>query len=142
MAHGYFEHLVREAGLADRIMVDSAGTHAYHVGNPPDNRAQQTARRRGVDLSGQRARKALREDFEVFDYILAMDSDNHALLAALSPAGKESKLHLFLEFAPQLAQREVPDPYYGGADGFEQVFDLVEAAAQGLLADIRSRHGI
>lgn len=142
MAHGYFEHLVREAGLADRIMVDSAGTHAYHVGNPPDNRAQQTARRRGVDLGGQRARKALREDFEVFDYILAMDSDNHALLAALSPAGKESKLHLFLEFAPQLAQREVPDPYYGGADGFEQVFDLVEAAAQGLLADIRSRHGI
>lgn len=142
MAHGYFEHLVREAGLADRIMVDSAGTHAYHVGNPPDNRAQQTARRRGVDLSGQRARKALREDFEVFDYILAMDSDNHALLAALSPASKESKLHLFLEFAPQLAQREVPDPYYGGADGFEQVFDLVEAAAQGLLADIRSRHGI
>jgi protein-tyrosine phosphatase len=142
MAHGYFEHLVREAGLADRIMVDSAGTHAYHVGNPPDNRAQQTARRRGIDLSGQRARKALREDFEVFDYILAMDRDNHALLAALSPEGKEHKLHLFLEFAPQLTEREVPDPYYGGADGFEQVFDLVEAAAQGLLADIRSRHGI
>ncbi len=142
MAHGYFEHLVREAGLADRVMVDSAGTHAYHVGNPPDSRAQQTARRRGIDLSGQRARKALREDFEVFDYILAMDRDNHALLAALSPEGKEHKLHLFLEFAPQLAEREVPDPYYGGADGFEQVFDLVEAAAQGLLADIRSRHGI
>jgi len=142
MAHGYFEHLVRQAGLERQIQVDSAGTHAYHVGNPPDTRAQQTARRRGIDLSGQRARKAVREDFHTFDYVLAMDRDNHALLAELCPEGQEHKLRLFLEFAPQLGEREVPDPYYGGAEGFERVFDMVEAAAQGLLAEIRSRHGI
>jgi protein-tyrosine phosphatase len=142
MAHGYFEHLVREAGLEQQIQVDSAGTHAYHVGNPPDTRAQQTARRRGIDLSAQRARKALREDFHTFDYVLAMDRDNHALLAELCPEGQEHKLRLFLEFAPQLGEREVPDPYYGGAEGFERVFDMVEAAAQGLLAEIRSRHGL
>lgn len=142
MAHGYFEHLVREAGLAQKIQVDSAGTHAYHVGNPPDARAQQTARRRGIDLSGQRARKALREDFHAFDYVLAMDRDNYALLAELCPEGQEHKLRLFLEFAPQLAEREVPDPYYGGAEGFERVFDMVEVAAAGLLEDIRSRYGI
>ncbi len=142
IAHGYFEHLVRQAGLESQIRVDSAGTHAYHVGNPPDSRAQQTARRRGIDLSGQRARKAAHEDFEGFDYVLAMDRDNYALLAELCPEGLEHKLHLFLEFAPQLPEREVPDPYYGGTDGFERVFDLVEAAALGLLADIRSRHGL
>jgi protein-tyrosine phosphatase len=142
MAHGYFEHLVRQARLEQQIQVDSAGTHAYHVGNPPDSRAQQTARRRGIDLSGQRARKALREDFLAFDYVLAMDRDNYALLAELCPEGQEHKLRLFLEFAPQLAEREVPDPYYGGAEGFERVFDMVEAAAAGLLAEIRSRHGI
>lgn len=142
MAHGYFEHLVRQAGLERHIQVDSAGTHAYHVGNPPDTRAQQTARRRGIDLSAQRARKAMREDFHTFDYVLAMDRDNHALLAELCPEGQEHKLRLFLEFAPQFAEREVPDPYYGGAEGFERVFDMIEAAAAGLLEDIRSRHGI
>ena len=140
MAHGYFEHLVREAGLGERIEVDSAGTHAYHIGEPPDPRAQQTAQRRGVDLSTQRARKALREDFTEFDYVLAMDRDNYTILADLCPTGEEHRLHLFLEFAPQLSEREVPDPYYGGAAGFERVFDMVEAAAQGLLEDIRQRH--
>ena len=132
MAHGYFEHLVREAGLGERIEVDSAGTHAYHIGEPPDPRAQQTAQRRGVDLSTQRARKALREDFTEFDYVLAMDRDNYTILADLCPTGEEHRLHLF--------EREVPDPYYGGAAGFERVFDMVEAAAQGLLEDIRQRH--
>lgn len=140
MAHGYLEHLVREAGLGERIEVDSAGTHAYHIGEPPDPRAQQTAQRRGVDLSTQRARKALREDFTEFDYVLAMDRDNYTILADLCPTGEEHRLHLFLEFAPQLSEREVPDPYYGGAAGFERVFDMVEAAAQGLLEDIRQRH--
>ena len=142
MAHGYFEHLVREAGLGERIEVDSAGTHAYHIGEPPDPRAQQTAQRRGVDLSTQRARKALREDFTEFDYVLAMDRDNYTILADLCPTGEEHRLHLFLEFAPQLSEREVPDPYYGGTAGFERVFDMVEAAAQGLLEDIRRRHGL
>lgn len=142
MAHGYFEQLVRQSGLSEHISVDSAGTHAYHVGNPPDPRAQQTARGRGVDLSSQRARQAMREDFQRFDYVLAMDKDNYRLLAEICPEGQEHKLRLFLEFAPHLSEREVPDPYYGGASGFEQVFDMVEAAAAGLLEDIRSRHGI
>lgn len=142
MAHGYFEHAVREAGLQGRIEVDSAGTHAYHIGEPPDARAQQTAQRRGIDLSGQRARKALREDFARFDYVLAMDRDNYALLAELCPEGEEQKLRLFLDFAPQLPQREVPDPYYGGEAGFERVFDMVEAAAQGLLTEIRQRYAM
>lgn len=142
MAHGYFEHVVREAGLQERIEVDSAGTHAYHVGEPPDRRAQQTAQRRGVDLSSQRARKVGRDDFKQFDYVLAMDRDNYALLAQLCPEGEEGRLRLFLDFAPQLPEREVPDPYYGGDSGFERVFDMVEAAAQGLLADIRREHGL
>jgi len=142
MAHGYFEHAVREAGLQGQIEVDSAGTHAYHIGEPPDARAQQTARQHGIDLSGQRARKALREDFARFDYVLAMDRDNYALLAELCPEGEEQRLRLFLDFAPQLPEREVPDPYYGGDAGFERVFDMVEAAAQGLLAEIRQRHAI
>jgi len=142
MAHGYFEHLVREAGLEERISVDSAGTHAYHVGQPPDTRAQATARRRGIDLSDQRARKAIAGDFHEFDYVLAMDRDNFAMLRAICPEGQEQKLHLFLEFAPQLAEREVPDPYYGGTGGFEGVLDMVEAAAQGLLQAIREQHGL
>lgn len=142
MAHGYFEHLVRDAGLGDRIEVDSAGTHAYHIGKPPDSRAQQTSIRHGIDLSAQRARKALREDFQRFDYVLAMDKDNYSLLADLCPEGQEHRLRLFLEFAPQLSEREVPDPYYGGPEGFERVFDMVEAAAAGLLMDIRSRYAI
>ncbi len=140
MAHGYFEHLVRREGLEQHIEVDSAGTHSYHVGSPPDARAQATAKRRGVDLSGQRARRALREDFEQYDYVLAMDRDNYTILAGLCPAGEEGRLHLFLEYAPQLQEREVPDPYYGGPGGFEQVLDMVELAAAGLLDDIRRRH--
>lgn len=142
MAHGYFEHLVCEAGLADRIQVDSAGTHAYHIGKQPDSRAQETSKRHGIDLSVQRARKAVREDFLLFDYILAMDRDNYSLLSELCPEGQEHRLRLFMEFAPHMAEREVPDPYYGGAEGFERVFDMVEAAAAGLLEDIRSRHGV
>lgn len=142
MAHGYFEHLVKSAGLEDRIHVDSAGTHSYHIGNPPDRRAQQTSLRRGIDLSTQRARKALSEDFEIFDYILAMDRDNQRLLAELSPQGLEHKLRLFMEFAPGRKETEVPDPYYGGDEGFERVFDMVEAAAAGLLEDIRKQYGI
>lgn len=140
LAHGLFEHLVNEAGLGEHIEVDSAGTHAYHVGEPPDPRSQETAGKRGIDLSVQRARKALAEDFHTFDYVLAMDRDNYALLREICPDDQTHKLSLFLEFAAELPESEVPDPYYGGASGFERVYDLVDAASRGLLAAIRERH--
>lgn len=139
-AHGVFQHLVEREGLGDRIQVDSAGTHAYHVNDPPDPRAQAAAARRGVDLSILRARKALQEDFEVFDYVLAMDRSNFEHLSSLCPPGAEDKLRLFLSFAPELQEDEVPDPYYGGTAGFERVLDMIERASEGLLADIRQRH--
>ena len=139
-AHGVFRKLVQESGLAARIEVDSAGTHAYHVGKPPDRRAQATAQRRGIDLSDLRARKATAVDLKAFDYVLAMDQDNYFALREICPKGMEHKLQLFMDFAPEMRTREVPDPYYGGPTGFERVFDLVEAAAQGLLDDIRARH--
>jgi protein-tyrosine phosphatase len=138
-AHGVFEGMVKEAGLSDRIVIDSAGTHAYHVGEAPDRRSQETARRRGYDLSHQRARKVKADDFLEFDYVLAMDQDNYHNLHAICPSGYEERLSLFLDFAPELGQREVPDPYYGGGNGFEQVFDLVEAASRGLLIKIQER---
>ena len=140
MAHGVFEQLVRDSDLSNRIEVDSAGTGAYHVGNPPDPRAQETMRRHRIDISGQRARQVRAEDFEEFDYVLAMDVDNHAVLERLCPPGHEEKLRLFLEFAAHMPEDEVPDPYYGGGSGFDRAYDLVQAAAEGLLEDIRRRH--
>jgi len=140
-AHGVFRHLVQQAGLERVIEVDSAGTHAYyHEGEPPDLRAQSTARGRGVELGDLRARKARVEDFAYYDYVLAMDQDNYHNLCALCPPGLERRVGLFLDYAPQLGLREVPDPYYGGPRGFEQVLDMVEAAAAGLLEYIRRHH--
>ena len=138
-AEGVFARMVTEADLDEVISVDSAGTHAYHVGEAPDRRAQQTARSRGYDLSSLRARQAGRADFHEFDYVLAMDRDNLEILGTLCPTGMESKLRLFMSFAPD-HPAEVPDPYYGGARGFEQVFDMVEEASRGLLDSIRSEH--
>ena len=140
LAHGLFEHRVKEAGLADRIEIDSAGTHAYHVGNQPDPRSQQTALRHGIDLSSQRARQVKAGDFERYDYVVAMDRDNHAILNSSCPDEHRHKLKLFLEYAPQLSETEVPDPYYGGESGFEHVYRLIDAAADGLMADIQRRH--
>lgn len=138
-AHGVFRQLVREAGYATEIDIDSAGTHAYHVGEPPDARAELTARARGVDISDLRARQAGTADFGLFDLILAMDQDNYHRLTRLCPAGMEPKIRYFMEFAPQFKRREVPDPYYGGQRGFDQVLDMVEAAARGLLDHVRRR---
>jgi protein-tyrosine phosphatase len=131
-AEGVFRHFVNEEGLADQIDIDSAGTQAYHINNPPDRRAQAAAKRRGYSLDGIRARRIESDDFSRFDYIIAMDRENLALLEEQAEDGHSAKLHLFLEFSGS-AHDEVPDPYYGGLSGFERVLDLVEDASRGLL---------
>ena len=118
--------------MAERLHIDSAGTHAYHVGEPADRRARAAAERRGMSLDGIRARRVRVDDFEHFDYIIAMDEDNLARLRDESPEEHHHKLRLFLEFSGG-PEKEVPDPYYGGSAGFERVLDLVEAASRGLL---------
>jgi protein-tyrosine phosphatase len=141
-AQGVFETLVQRENLAQRIKIDSAGTHAYHVGEPPDPRATEAAKRRGVDLTTQRARKVKPEDFLEFDYVLAMDSSNYEALREICHPDYEDRLRLFLDFAPHLGVEDVPDPYYGGPQGFERVLDLIEAASEGLLVAMRTRHSI
>jgi len=128
-----FRHVLDGAALDLNVEIDSAGTHAYHVGDPPDQRAQAAAIRRGIDLSNIRARKFCTDDFSRFDLILAMDEDNLALLADDCPSEFRHKLRLFLEYATESGLQNVPDPYYGGPNGFEQVLDLVEVASRGLL---------
>jgi protein-tyrosine phosphatase len=135
-AEGVFKRLVNDAGLDAEIESDSAGTHDYHIGDPPDARSQAAAGRRGYDLSALRARQVAHDDFALFDYVLAMDETNLTALLSLCPAHYRERVKLFLEFAPEAGHREVPDPYYGGAQGFEEVLDLVELAAQGLLDHI------
>ena len=137
-AEGVLRHLVGEAGLQDHIHIDSAGTHGYHVGAPPDERSTHHARLRGYDLSELRARQVKAVDFARFDLILAMDHDNLALLQEDCPAEHHSKLRRLMEFAPAGLGDVVADPYYGGKQGFETVLDHVEAACQGLLVHIRS----
>ncbi|HSH30622.1 MAG TPA: low molecular weight protein-tyrosine-phosphatase [Thiohalobacter sp.] len=139
-AQGVFEKVVEEAGLGHRIEIHSAGTHAYHVGKPPDPRSQEAASKRGYDLSAQRARKVQVEDFIEFDYVLAMDRSNYVDLQELVLPDYEQRLKLFLEFAQELEDTDVPDPYYGGKQGFERVLDLIEAASHGLLEHIRIEH--
>ena len=138
-AEGVFRHLVQQEGHAGWITTDSAGTHAYHIDEQPDHRAQQTALSRGIDLSDLRARKAITNDFHEFDYVLAMDDDNYQLLENICPVGLENKLSLFLNFSKEYSETQVPDPYYGGNRGFDHVFDLVESASRGLLDDILKR---
>ncbi len=135
-AEGVFRHHATEAGLLDILDIDSAGTHAYHVGEPPDRRSQAAAERRGISLAGISARKVDSEDFASFDLILAMDEDNHRLLIEQSDPEHHEKIRLFLDYG-KTPEREVPDPYYGGASGFERVLDLVEDASRGLLEQLR-----
>ena len=139
-AEGVFRALVAREGLDGMIRVDSAGTYGYHIGEPPDPRTQEAALRRGVDLSGLRARRTRPSDFAEFDYVVAMDDANLEAMGSTPAPPHGAKVGLFLEFAAQLGEREVPDPYYGGAGGFEHVLDLAEAASAGLLAAIRERH--
>ena len=136
-AEGIFRHKVEAAGLTDRIETDSAGTSAWHAGEAPDGRAQEEAERRGVDISKQRSRAVANTDFEHFDYILAMDSENLRELKGRCPKAHQGKLHRCLDYAPQGEHRDVPDPYYGGPQGFARVFDLIDEACDGLLAAIR-----
>lgn len=134
MAQEVMSALVVQQGLSSQIMMDSAGTHAHHAGEQPDPRAVSVAIRRGyAGLAHQRSRRITAEDFERFDLIIAMDRDNLANLKRLCPPEHAAKLHLFLEFAPELGRDEVPDPYYGNVAGFERVLDLCEAGARGLL---------
>lgn len=140
-AEGVLRHMVRAAGLEDRIQIDSAGTHDYHVGHPPDRRTQAAAAMRGYDLARQRARQVSRQDFLEFDYILAMDGDNLSRLREMAPPAQRDKVRLFLDYSAMRQGEEVPDPYYGGEDGFALVLDLAEEGAAGLLADIKKKLG-
>lgn len=135
-AEGAFVKLVHEKRVAERFSIDSAGTHAYHVGDAPDLRAQQAARERGIDLSGLRARQVIMGDFEDFDLLLVMDGDNYEILMRKCPAIYQHKIKYLLDYAPHYKDKEVPDPYYGGSYGFERVLDMVEAAAEGLLNSV------
>ncbi len=137
-AEGVFRQRLQAAGLAERVQVDSAGTGDWHVGKAPDQRTRLAAQRRGYDLAPLRGRQVMVEDFQRFDLILAMDHSNLKHLQALRPGGAAAELDLFLR-RYQLALDEVPDPYYGGDDGFEQVLDLIEQASDALLDEIRGR---
>jgi protein-tyrosine phosphatase len=136
-AEGVFKRTVAAGALDFVIDIESAGTHAYHVGDPPDPRARRAAETRGIDLSGKRARRVLVEDFARFDLVLAMDELNRATLLDLCPPEHRDRVRLFLEFAPHIGRLDVPDPYYGGSNGFEYVLDLVEEGSVGLLEHVR-----
>lgn len=137
-AEGVFRHTIKSRAPHLEIEMDSAGTHDYHVGDPPDRRALQAAMRRGVDLSELRARSVAAHDFEYYDLILAMDEENLAELRRRAPPHYRERVRLIMEYAPGAASRHVPDPYYGGAQGFEDVLDLLEEAAEGLLQQLMS----
>src|ERR671911_675497 len=138
ISQGVFESVLRREGLEDEVFVDSAGTGDWHVGSPPDERAQRSAGLRGLDLGEQRARQISRRDCNDFDYVLTMDEENYRNVSAL--CGGDAVVRRFLDFAPDLPEHEVPDPYSGGPNEFEHVLDLVEEASEGLLQDIRERH--
>jgi len=138
-AEGVFRKHVADAGLEALVQADSAGTHAYHTGNRPDHRAREAAERRGYSLAGMRARRVNSMDFESFDFIVAMDEENLCNLREMAEDEHHGKIHLFLGFSQTAGLREVPDPYYGGASGFEKVLDLVEDASQALLASVKEK---
>ena len=138
-AEGVFRKMIREAGLEDSVQIASSGTHAYHVGEAPDLRAQQAALKRGYDLGDLKARQVTQDDFRDFDLILAMDWENLALLQQQCPRSYKHKLHLLMRFAGEHDAATVPDPYYGGPEGFNTVLDYVEDACQGLIEVVRRR---
>ncbi len=138
-AEGVFKSFIDDAGLSNQVLVDSAGTSAYHVNEAPDPRSQQEAKRHGYDLSRIRSRKVTSDDYEKFDLIIAMDESNLNNLKSFKSSIYGAKLKLFLkDFAPLLSIRDVPDPYYGGAKGFTQVVQLIEQASEGLLEHLKA----
>jgi len=138
ISQGVFENALRREGLEGEVEVDSAGTGDWHVGQPPDERALRSADLRGLDIGHLRARQITPEDCRAFDYVLTMDEENYRAVSALCDGG--AVVRPFLDFYPDSPEHEVPDPYYGGPDGFEHVLDLVEGASEGLIEDIRKRH--
>ena len=141
-AHGVFRHRAGDLGLEDRIRIESAGTHGFHVGHGADRRAQEAARRRGYAFDDLRARQIEPGDLARFDYVLAMDRDNLAHVEGMREAGGGAEVALLLDYTSDFAGRDVPDPYYGALNGFEEVLDLVEAGTDALLAHLRERHGL
>ena len=139
-AEGVLRHQAKLAGLEDRLRIDSAGTHGYHIGDAPDRRSVAAAQRRGVDLSTLRARKVVAADFDAFDYVVALDSGHFDLLQADCPPSHVERLSLFLSHLGEAGLRDVPDPYYGGARDFEHALDLIERGCAALLAHIRREH--
>jgi protein-tyrosine phosphatase len=137
-AEAMLRRKVHEAGLDDRIEVDSAGTADYHVDSPPDRRAIAHGERRGLKMQHLRGRQVERADFDRFDHVLAMDEDNLMNLRRIRPPGSRATVALLMSYAPQAGSREVPDPYYGGPEGFERVLDLTAAAADGFVAFVLS----
>ena len=141
-AEGVFRKLVEDLQLTSAIEIDSAGTHAYHVGESPDRRAQSTAMARKIDLSKLRGRQFVAADFIDFDFILAMDESNLRHMSDQDPGDGKAQLSLFLEYASKHDETEVPDPYYGGNQGFERVFTMIQDASEGLLDHIRKQHNL
>ncbi len=139
-AHGIFRHLVREEGFESLIEIDSAGTAAFHIGKAPDSRSILVAKERGIDMSDLRARQVDLGDFYQYDYVLAMDEANFYHLKEMALPEHDGKIKMFLEYTDAFSETEVPDPYYGGAQGFDHVFDLVESASKGLLEHIKQEH--
>jgi protein-tyrosine phosphatase len=137
MAEGVFRREIARAGLLDKVNIDSAGTHSYHIGSKPDQRAQNAANKRGVNISGLRGRQVADVDFENFDYILAMDTANLNNLKRRAPARLHGKLRLLLSYSRKYPNLDVPDPYYGGISGFEENLDMIEDAVQGLIKEIQ-----
>jgi protein-tyrosine phosphatase len=138
-AEGVLRHFLRQNKLEGRVEVDSAGTHGYHVGEAPDARTQRAAASRGYDLSSMRARKVAPQDLDYFDLILAMDQNNIEVLKRICPPEKYERLGLFMSYATNFDDNEVPDPYYGLGHGFDMVLDMVEDAARGLVESINNR---
>jgi protein-tyrosine phosphatase len=139
MAEGVFRRVAQEEGVLDRFEIDSAGLGDWHVGQAPDSRAQAAARTRGIDISDQCARQVTKADFARFDVLIAMDGSNYDDLLELAPKSARHKVRRFLDYAPHVGTKDVPDPFFGGSEGFDRALDLIEQAARGLLSDLQGK---
>jgi len=136
-AEGVFRHYAGQNGLAERLSIDSAGTHGYHIGEPPDRRAIAAALSRGVKIGGLRARRVKQEDFNEFDLMIAMDTSHYDILSRMAPKQGRSKLGMFMDFAPEAGLSDVADPYYGGPEDFERMMDVIESGVNGILRHLQ-----